>query len=269
MGTIGMHGGSVVNSLQASVKPYRMWALTRDASKPNAQSLVKRSVKVVSCNICVGDEAEVRKAVEDASYAFVGALERVRSLMCPLARLLQAVTNYWKHVDKAREIAEGKLMGDAAKAADIKLFILSSKPSVTNLLKGRLDKVSHCDSKAEASDYARETGIRIVDVHVGGHMSNFVSFAKPRSAGDGSYVVAASWKPECRMPLIDTYHDAGLFVRLAIEFDEFKKDDGKIIFAYAEWVTVGDQVKILSETLGKKVHYMQMTDEQVRECLNA
>lgn len=209
------------------------------------------------------DEAEVRKAVEDASYVFVGALERVRSLMCPLARLLQAVTNYWKHVDKAREIAEGKLMVDAAKAADIKLFILSSKPSVTNLLKGRLDKVSHCDSKAEASDYARSTGIRIVDIHVGGRMSNFVSFAKPQSAGDGSYVVAVSWKPECRMPLIDTYHDAGLFVRLAIESNGFKKGDGKIIFAYAEWVTVGDQVKILSETLGKKVHYMQMTDEQL------
>lgn len=58
-------------------------------------------------------------------------------------------------MDKAHEIAEGKLMVDAAKSADIKLFILSSEPSVTKLSKGRLDKVSHFDSKAEVSEYAR------------------------------------------------------------------------------------------------------------------
>lgn len=65
------------------------------------------------------------------------------------------------------------------------------------------------------------------------------------------------------MPLIDTYHDAGLFICLAIESDEFNKGDGKIASAYVEWVTVADQIKILSETSGKMVHYMQMTDEQL------
>jgi hypothetical protein len=129
--------------------------------------------------------------------------------MCPLTRLLQAVPNYWEHVDKAREIAEGKLMADAAKAEGVKSFILSSEPSATKVLKGRLDKVSRFDSKAEVSDHARSTGIRVVDICVGGYMSDFMSFAKPRPAGDRSYVVAASWKPECKMLLIDTYHDAG------------------------------------------------------------
>ena|ERR1700722_12811143 len=157
--------------------------------------------------------------------------------MCPLTRLLQAVTNYWEHVDKAREIAEGKLMVDVAKAAGVKSFTLSSEPSVTKPPEGRPEKVSHFDSKTVVPDYARSTGIRVVDIHVGGYTSNFVSFAKPRPAGDGQYVVAASWKPECGMPLIDTYHDAGLFVHLAIGSDEFNKDDGKIISAYAEWVT--------------------------------
>jgi hypothetical protein len=52
-------------------------------------------------------------------------------------------------------------------------------------------------------------------------------------------------------------------IRLAIESDEFSKGDGKIISAYAEWVTVADQIKILCETFGKKVHYMQMTNEQL------
>ena len=84
VGATGMQGGSVVNNLQASVKPYRMRGLTRDASKPNAQSLVKRGVEVVSCNIYVGNEAEVRKAFEVVSYVFVGALEHVRSLNVPI-----------------------------------------------------------------------------------------------------------------------------------------------------------------------------------------
>jgi nucleoside-diphosphate-sugar epimerase len=151
VGATGMQGGSIVNNLQASIKPYRMRGLTRDASKPNAQSPVKRGIEVVSCNICVGNEAEVRKAFEGASYVLVGTLERVRSLNVPTNK--QAVTNYWEHVDKACEIAEGKLMADVAKAAGVKLFILSSEPSATKVSKGRLDKVSRFDSKAEVSDH--------------------------------------------------------------------------------------------------------------------
>jgi hypothetical protein len=157
------------------------------------------------------------------------------------------------------------LMVDSASAVGVKLLILSSEPSVTKLSKGRLQHVSHFDSKAEVSDYARSASVPFVDLHVGGYMNNFTTLAKPRPAGNGSFVVASTWGPQCRMPLIDTFHDAGLFVRLAIESAEFNKGDGKVISAYGEWITVADQIRILSEASGKEVNYLKLTDEQLGE----
>jgi uncharacterized protein YbjT (DUF2867 family) len=265
VGATGLQGGSVVTNLEASDKPYRIRGLTRDTSKPSAQALAKRGVEVVACNISVGNEAEVREAFEGASFVFVRVPRPPYSRTPILTRLSQIVTNYWEHVNKARETAEGKLMVDAANAVGIKLIILSSAPSTTKLSKGRLTKVSHFDAKAEVSEYARSTGTPVVDIHIGVYMSNFTSSFRPRPVGDGSYILASTWKPHCRLALLDTGHDAGLFVRLAIESDEFNKGDGKVIAAYAEWMPIADQVKILSEISRKKVNYVQLSDEQLAE----
>jgi hypothetical protein len=67
------------------------------------------------------------------------------------------------------------------------------------------------------------------------------------------------------MPMIDTYHDTGLFVRLAIDSDDFNKGDGKVISAHSEWISIADQLKISSEVSGKKANYVHLTDEQLGE----
>jgi uncharacterized protein YbjT (DUF2867 family) len=74
----GLQGGSVVNNLDASDKPYRMRGLTRDASKPSAQALAKQGVEVVSCNVSVENETQVQKAFEGASFVSVRAPKRHR-----------------------------------------------------------------------------------------------------------------------------------------------------------------------------------------------
>jgi uncharacterized protein YbjT (DUF2867 family) len=167
-------------------------------------------------------------------------------------------------MDKAREIAEGALMFDAAMAVGVKLFVLSSEPSVTTLSNGKRAKVWHVDSKAEVSDHARLSGIPVVDVHVAVCMNNSATFFKPQPAGDGTFVVGSAWSLDLMMPLIDILYDAGLFVRLAVESGEFNQGGGKIISAYGEWLTVGDQIRILCETSGKAVSYVQLTDEELR-----
>ena len=154
-------------------------------------------------------------------------------------------------------------MVDAALHVGVNLFIWSSEPSVTQASKGTITTVSHFDSKAEVSDYARSTGLPVVDVHVGGYMNNFTTFSKPRPTGNGSYTVACTWNPKSRMPLIDTAHDAGLFVRQAIESDEFNNGDGRVIGAYGEWVSIEDQVAIMSKATGKRIEYLQLTDDQM------
>lgn len=65
------------------------------------------------------------------------------------------MTNFWEHLDAVREVAEGKVMVDAAKAAGVKLFIFSGLPNVTKLSGGKYTHIVHFDSKADVVDYAR------------------------------------------------------------------------------------------------------------------
>ncbi|GKT95265.1 NAD-binding protein (NmrA family transcriptional regulator) [Colletotrichum tofieldiae] len=245
VGSTGLQGGSVINNLAASDKPYRIRGLTRDAKKEKAQALAKRGVEIVTVDLSSENATGIQKAFQDATYVFI-------------------MTNYWEHLNKDREIAEGKTLVEAAQKVGMKLLLISSEPSATKVSDGKLTKVYHFDSKAEISDHARALGVPFVDIHAAGYMNNFTTFSRPRPAGDGSYVIDGTWPEDLIMPLIDTYHDYGLFVQLAIESDEFNKGDGKIIWACGDHVTVPDQVKIISRVTGKKIAYNKVTDEQSR-----
>ncbi|EMT69658.1 NAD(P)-binding protein [Fusarium oxysporum II5] len=245
VGSTGLQGGSVINSLEASRKPYRIRGLTRDTKKEKAQALAKRGVELVNVDLSAGNVADIQQAFQGATYIFI-------------------MTNFWEHLDKDREIAEGKTMVEAARKTGVKLLLISSEPNATKVSNGTLTNVFHFDSKAAISDHARAIGVPFVDIHAAGYMNNFTTFSRPRPVGDGSYVIDGTWPADMKMPLLDTYHDFGLFVRLAIESDEFNKGEGKVIWAYGDIVTVEDQVKVLSETTGRDIRYNKVTDEQVR-----
>ncbi|GJC80934.1 hypothetical protein ColLi_03772 [Colletotrichum liriopes] len=98
-------------------------------------------------------------------------------------------------------------------------------------------------------------------------MNNFTSFIKPYPVGNGSYVVKGTWAPDTKMPLIDTYHDFGLFAQLAIESEEFNKGDGKVISAYAEWMDMAKQAQTLSQATGKEISYQQITEVESRSLM--
>ncbi|KAH9228802.1 hypothetical protein K456DRAFT_1753430 [Colletotrichum gloeosporioides 23] len=245
VGSTGLQGGSVINNLALSDKPYRIRGLTRDAKKDKAQALAKRDVEVWTVDLSADNAEGIQQSFQGATYVFI-------------------MTNFWEHVDKAREIAEGRTLVEAAHKVGVKLLLVSSEPNATNVTNGKLTKVYHFDSKAEISDHARALGVPFVDIHAAGYMNNFTTFSRPRPAGDGSYIVDGTWPEDFRMPLLDTYHDFGLFVQLAIESDEFNRGDGKTIWAYGDQVTVPDQVKNISTVTGKKIAYNKVTEEQSR-----
>jgi hypothetical protein len=89
VGATGLQGGSVLDNPEASDKLYRMRGLRQDVSKLSAPALAKRGVEVVSCNISVGNEAQVQKAFEGASFVFVRASKR--------CRITENVTNEGDH----------------------------------------------------------------------------------------------------------------------------------------------------------------------------
>jgi len=198
VGATGIQGGSVINALIESDKPYRLRGLTRDTSKPAARKLVDQGVEMVGVSIGTDNAKKVHQALEGASIVF-------------------GMTNFWDHTDKQREIDDGILMINAAKAAKVELFIWSGLMSVTEASGGKYTHVDHFDGKAAITAYGRQSGVPFVDVQAGMYASNFTGALAPRKQADGSYAIALPFGPETVVPVIDMVSDYGLFVRQAIE----------------------------------------------------
>lgn len=137
-GITGLQGGSVLSAVEASNEPYHVKGLTRDASKEKAQAIAKKGVEMVEVDLVKGNEDQVTKAFQGADYVFY-------------------MTNYWEHLDKQREIDEGKMAVDCAKKAGVKTFIYSSLPSYANQKDSKYQKVDHFEGKAEINAYAKKT----------------------------------------------------------------------------------------------------------------
>ncbi|KAJ7886709.1 NAD(P)-binding protein [Mycena leptocephala] len=213
VGSTGIQGGSVIKALAESDRPYRIRGLTRDATKPAAQKLADQGVEMISVSLTVENADAVRTAFSGGSIIFI-------------------VTNFWEHLDKNKEVAEGKMMVDAAKAVGVDLLVWSPLESVVNISKGKYIHVDHFDGKGEITDYARKSASTTYGL-----------------TPDGSYILGLPVGPNTVLPVIDTAHDYGLFVREGIESPAFG----------AGTEEMADQ---LGQITGKKVVYKQITDEE-------
>ncbi|KAJ7652398.1 NAD(P)-binding protein [Mycena polygramma] len=229
VGATGIQGGSVINALAQSDKPYRVRAFTRDAAKPAAQSLSARGVEVVVVSLVVENKAEVFKAFAGADFAFL-------------------VTNFWEHLNKERETNEGKLLIDAAKAAGVSRAVWSGLPFTSKLTGGKYVNVHHFDrgDSALVTEYGRTAGVPFVEVQAGFYATNF--FNTPNflmKQEDGSFAMVWPIKAETVIPVIDAEGDYGLFVREVLEQPVFP--DGGEILAYSERISLGDMAKQLAK----------------------
>ncbi|KAJ6518277.1 NAD(P)-binding protein [Mycena vitilis] len=242
VGATGAQGGSVIKALAESDKSYRIRGFTRDTKKPAAEALSKQGVEMVAVNLVVENKEEVYRAFTGADFAFL-------------------VTNFWEHMNMQREISEGRLLIDAAKAAGVKGIVWSGLVPVMKLSGGKYPHVYHFDSKAEVSTYGRASGVPFVDVQAGFYAKNFVKNpAHIRKEPDGTYAIAWAVRPTMVLPIIDTESDYGLFVRQVLELPVFP--DGAEIYAASEDITVEDMARQLSEVTGKKVAFKQITIEE-------
>ncbi|KAJ7938277.1 NAD(P)-binding protein [Mycena leptocephala] len=193
VGSTGNQGGSVIQALADSDRPYRIRGITRDVTKPAAQKLSSQGVEMMNLSLTVENANAVRAAFAEADIVF--------------------------------EAAEGKMMVDAAKAADVKLLVWSA-------------------------------------LEPWWYMTNHMLFNGfiPTKEPDGSYALALSVGPDTVLHVIDALHDYGLFVREGIESPAF--GPGKEVLAAAEGITVKEIAAQLSQITGKKVVYKQISDEE-------
>jgi len=241
VGATGIQGGSVIRALAESNKPYRIRGITRDPSKPAAQEVAKKGVELVAVSLTPENKDQAFKVFEGATYAF-------------------AVTNFWDHLSKEREIADGRLLVDAAKAAKVKLLVWSGLEDYAEVSGGKYTHVDHFDGKAEVTRYAKEVGVPVANVQAAGYMSNYLTMSAPKKQADGSYLMFGLGAPENLASLVDAHHDYGLFVRAAIESGDLAPPFEML--ACGEVISNGDIAKQMSEITGKKIVYVQSNKEQ-------
>lgn len=119
------------------------------------------------------------------------------------------VTNFWESMSSEAEIAQGKAVTDASKAAGVKHLIASTLIDVTETSKGKLPSVSHFDGKAKIEQYIRKSGIPSTFVLPGFYMSNF--FEMIRKNEDGSFGLFFPVNGDkARVPVFDAAEDTGM-----------------------------------------------------------
>ncbi|KAG6148559.1 hypothetical protein E4U28_003979 [Claviceps purpurea] len=235
-GATGIQGGSVIRAIladKALSREFTIRGITRDVNKPAAQALAAKGVQVVKADMSSSQEAH--PAVQNAHTIFL-------------------VTNFWESMSSATEIAHGKAVTDAAKAAGVKHIIFSSLLHVSDASNGRLSHVTHFDSKAEIETYIRASGVPSTFVQPGLYMTGLFGFIRQNPEGKDKGLVWAMPEgvkaQEAKMPLLDAERDTGLFVRAGCG-EAFPGDGGE-----AHPGCYGIMAE-LEEVTGKKVSYME------------
>ncbi|KAG8995472.1 hypothetical protein FRB94_009141 [Tulasnella sp. JGI-2019a] len=237
VGSTGAQGSSVIKALIESDKPYRLRGLTRDTSKPAAKELTEKGVEMLAVEPGPENKEQIVKAFQGADIVFavtVLAMQR-------------------------KELEEGKTFVDAAKVVNAKLFVFSGLVSTSEASGGKYH-VPHFDDKNEIVKYARASGIpRVVNVLIPMYFENLTNLSvTPRKQPDGSYAIFCVGPSDRAFPAICARQDYGLFVRKAIEVPDCPQD----MFAYGERITWDELAKQLSEATGKKVTYVQQSNEE-------
>ncbi|KAF7341889.1 NmrA domain-containing protein [Mycena sanguinolenta] len=242
VGATGVQGGSVIKALSESDKAYRIRGFTRDPTKAAAEILKKRGVQIVAINLVLENKEEIFKAFAGADYAF----------LC---------TNFWEHGDGEKELSEGKMLVDAAKAAGVKGAIWSGLPAVKKISAGKYSRVAHFDRKALVAEYGRASGIPFVEVQAGFYATNLLgNFPLLAKEPDGTYALAWPVRPSTVMPVIDMEHDFGLYIRRVLEVPVFP--DGSVVCTTGEDITVPEMARQLSQVTGKQVVFKQVSAEE-------
>lgn len=238
-GATGNQGGStlsvVLNNPSLAAK-YKIRAITRDPSKPSAQSLASKGAELAQADL--NDLDSIKKAIAGSHGVF-------------------AVTNYWETTDKHAEFQQGKNIVDACKEQGVKHLVWSSLPHAEKLTKGELSKIEHFDSKASVQEYAEKVkgDDLIVSYFMPAYfMSNLTNAFKPGE--DGTATLSQPWSAQNTwLPMIDIRADTGLFtVGL---FEAGAGANGTEVQGTSQWVHPQEIVDTLAEVTGKPVKFVE------------
>ncbi|XP_018423530.1 PREDICTED: nmrA-like family domain-containing protein 1 [Nanorana parkeri] len=234
-GATGSQGCSVVKALLKDCS-FSVRAVTRDVTKPAAQKMKEDGVEVVAADL--NDEESVKAALKGTYGVFV-------------------VTNFWEHMDKNKEVEQGKRIADLCKELGLQHVVYSGLENVHKLTGGKLE-VLHFDGKGEVEEYFRQIKVPMTSVRLAFYFENFLTDSRPQKFQDSeTYQLVV---PMGDIPM-DGISVADLGPIVCSVLKNPSEYIGKDIGLSADKLTIKQYAEIMSEVIGKTIVDSKITPE--------
>ncbi|KAI9876470.1 MAG: hypothetical protein M1830_006443 [Pleopsidium flavum] len=230
-GATGQQGGSVANYVVSDPelsKQYKVRGLTRDPSKPAAQTLQQKGVEVVKGDL--DDEESVKQALQGAHTVYA------------MTRTI--------YDDQAKSREQARNTSSTALSHTPATSRTASTPSM------------HTTQRPMSSSISVACRIKSAFVAPGTFTQNFAGMMAPRPAGDGTYAIANIHTGEAKFPWLDVVSDSGKFVGAILA--EPEKYESRVLSASSCIYSLDEIVQIMSKVTGKTVKYSVMPESKYR-----
>lgn len=249
-GATGAQGGGLVHAiLNDKNSEFAVRAVTRDTNSDKAKELAKLGAEVVAGD--VDDLKSMKRVLEGAYGAYF-------------------VTFFWTHFSPEKEMAEVKLMAEAAKVANLQHVIWSTLEDVRKYVPLEDDrlptlhgkyKVPHFDGKGESDQYFIDAGVPVTFMLASYYWENLIYFGMgPKRGADGKLAITFPMGNKKMAGIA-----AGDIGKCA--YGIFKNKDkflGKRIGIAGDQLTCTEMANALSKAVGEEVVYNEITPEQYR-----
>ena len=249
-GATGAQGGGLARSILADPDgPFAVRAVTRDTASPAAKALAKAGAEVVAAD--VDDAAAVARALDGAYGAYF-------------------VTFFWAHFSPLKELAEARIMAQAARNARLKHAIWSTLedtrrrvPLSDNRMPTLMEnyKVPHFDAKGEADQFFRDAGVPTTFLLTSFYWDNLINFGmNPKRGADGTlgFVLPMGDRRLSGIAAEDIGRCAHGVFRRGGDFI------GRTVGIAGEHLTGAEMAAALSRALGEKVNHVDVSFDAFR-----
>ncbi len=249
-GATGSQGGGLVQAILNDTNgEFSVRAVTRDPGSDKAKALSAAGAEVVAGNI--DDYSSIKNALNGAYGAYF-------------------VTFFWDHFSPEKEMGQAANMAKAAKETGLKHVIWSSLEDTRNWVPLDDDtmptlnskyKVPHFDAKGASEKYFTELNLPVTFLYASFYWDNMIHFGMGPKRGDDGTLSIAFPMGDKKMAGISA-DDIG-----KCAYGIFKKGKefiGKTVGVAGDQLTCNEMADALTDALGEKVVYYEMTPDQFR-----
>lgn len=273
LGATGVQGGSLVKALlNDTSRKWKIRAVTRDPTKPEAKDLESKGIEVVKADL--GDIESLRKVFVGANFVF--GVTDFWSIMRHETERGQATVSASDETSAYNlqvlqrtfdlEVQDGKNLVDAVASianTTLERFIWSDLPAVKNNSNGKYVHCYHFDSKAAVKMYIQsarpEVAKKTVYLQLASYMSNwkFAPVFRPIKCEDGVYEFRSNADPHTIFPRVEAIGDTGKLVLALLDAPA-----GTTLLGAGTEDTHANMAALWGKILGVPARFKQVSSEE-------